>query len=195
MYQATCSSCGSSCEVPFRPTGDKPVYCNACFRKEEGSSGGFQRRDTRGFDRRDTGRSSFGGSRQMHQATCTECGKQCEVPFRPTGDKPVLCSDCFGSHKSDGPRMVRTDHSKEQFEQLNLKLDKVIKLLEFFKPKGEIAPKKPKLEVVALKPKKTFDFIRPETETPVKAAKKTTVKKVAAKKTAKTTKSKPVKKK
>ncbi|MFA5127881.1 MAG: CxxC-x17-CxxC domain-containing protein [Patescibacteria group bacterium] len=35
------------------------------------------------------------GPRQMFPATCGECGQSCEVPFRPSGDRPVLCSNCF----------------------------------------------------------------------------------------------------
>ena len=33
MFSAQCASCGDKCEVPFRPTGDKPVYCSSCFGK------------------------------------------------------------------------------------------------------------------------------------------------------------------
>jgi CxxC-x17-CxxC domain-containing protein len=33
--------------------------------------------------------------RQMTQVTCSNCGKETEVPFVPTGDRPVYCSDCF----------------------------------------------------------------------------------------------------
>lgn len=29
------------------------------------------------------------------QEFCAECGKTASVPFRPTGAKPVYCSDCF----------------------------------------------------------------------------------------------------
>lgn len=36
-----------------------------------------------------------GGSRQMFDAVCSECGKPCTVPFEPRGDRPVYCSDCF----------------------------------------------------------------------------------------------------
>lgn len=32
----------------------------------------------------------------MHKATCSNCGKPCEVPFRPVDGKPVYCKDCFG---------------------------------------------------------------------------------------------------
>lgn len=31
MFQATCSNCGNTAEVPFNPRGDKPVYCRDCF--------------------------------------------------------------------------------------------------------------------------------------------------------------------
>jgi CxxC-x17-CxxC domain-containing protein len=46
------------------------------------------------------GRSSFGGGydrgpRQMFPATCSRCGRETEVPFRPTNGKPVYCTDCF----------------------------------------------------------------------------------------------------
>jgi CxxC-x17-CxxC domain-containing protein len=33
--------------------------------------------------------------REMHAATCSSCGKEAKVPFRPTNGKPVYCSDCF----------------------------------------------------------------------------------------------------
>jgi CxxC-x17-CxxC domain-containing protein len=37
----------------------------------------------------------------MHKAVCSDCSKNCEVPFRPTGEKPVLCKDCFGGSKDN----------------------------------------------------------------------------------------------
>ena len=33
MYSAVCAQCGASCEVPFQPRQDRPVYCNDCYRK------------------------------------------------------------------------------------------------------------------------------------------------------------------
>ena len=35
MHEVICDKCGKSCEVPFRPTEGKPVYCRVCFEKEE----------------------------------------------------------------------------------------------------------------------------------------------------------------
>lgn len=37
MHKVTCDSCGESCEVPFKPTVGKPVYCDACFKKNKSS--------------------------------------------------------------------------------------------------------------------------------------------------------------
>jgi len=42
---------------------------------------------------------SYRGDREMHKATCGDCGKDCEVPFEPKQDKPVYCNDCFQNHK------------------------------------------------------------------------------------------------
>ena len=48
------------------------------------------------------GGSSYGGERaprEMFAATCSSCGKEAQVPFRPTSGKPVFCSDCFRSQR------------------------------------------------------------------------------------------------
>ncbi|HEY0604138.1 MAG TPA: zinc-ribbon domain containing protein [Herpetosiphonaceae bacterium] len=37
MHTTTCSSCGRDAQVPFVPRGDKPVYCNDCFRSQRTS--------------------------------------------------------------------------------------------------------------------------------------------------------------
>jgi len=34
MHKATCSECNQECEVPFKPTEGKPVYCRDCFAKK-----------------------------------------------------------------------------------------------------------------------------------------------------------------
>jgi CxxC-x17-CxxC domain-containing protein len=47
---------------------------------------------------------SYGSVREMHPAVCAQCGKDTTVPFRPRGDKPVYCSDCFSSMRSSSYR-------------------------------------------------------------------------------------------
>ena len=37
--------------------------------------------------------------REMHKATCSECGQECEVPFVPKEDRPVYCKDCYRKKK------------------------------------------------------------------------------------------------
>ena len=113
----------------------------------------------RSRDRKDSSRRSFGGrdSRRpsLHDAVCDECGKDCQVPFRPSGEKPIYCSDCFekkggrdGSRSSrrvprrrnfgdrDSGRSSRSsigDRSISQLAEkigiLNTKLDTIISLL------------------------------------------------------------------
>ncbi len=60
MHKAKCDGCGNMAELPFKPTGDKPVFCSACFSAKREESGGGDRRDSRGGDRKP----SFGGDRR-----------------------------------------------------------------------------------------------------------------------------------
>lgn len=65
-----------------------------------GDRGGF------GGGNRGGGRGNFNDRPTMHKTNCSECGRVAEVPFKPNGDKPVLCSDCFGGGRnSDRPRI------------------------------------------------------------------------------------------
>lgn len=167
MHSAICDECGVSCEVPFRPTGDRPIYCSNCFEKQGGASsrpsfGGNdrgERRERPSFNDRPrfNDRPSF-EDRPMFDAVCGVCGKACQVPFKPTAGKPVSCSDCFKKPGAGGGR-----DSKEVMDQLamiNSKLDKIFKILgpsaaveKTAKPevKKEVAPKAEVKEVVAEK--------------------------------------------
>ena len=42
---------------------------------------------------------SFGEEREMHTATCGDCGNECQVPFKPKEDRPVYCRECFPNHR------------------------------------------------------------------------------------------------
>ncbi|HEX2950128.1 MAG TPA: zinc-ribbon domain containing protein [Armatimonadota bacterium] len=44
------------------------------------------------------------GPREMFSATCAACGKECQVPFQPNGEKPVYCSDCFQGMRGGNSR-------------------------------------------------------------------------------------------
>ncbi|MFA5431818.1 MAG: CxxC-x17-CxxC domain-containing protein [Candidatus Paceibacterota bacterium] len=127
MYEAICSDCGKRCEVPFKPTGEKPVYCSSCFTNH----GGASRSDSRS-DRGDRERPRH-SDRPMFDAVCNTCGKRFELPFRPTGEKPVYCSECFekegGNSSVVRSTNVPVNQYKEQFEMLNSKLDKILKVL------------------------------------------------------------------
>jgi CxxC-x17-CxxC domain-containing protein len=90
MHKAVCDECGKDCEVPFKPSGDKPIYCSECFEKKEGGS-------SRRSGKRSSGRSDFGKRDDTHKklleqvsALNTKLDKILEVIESHAGHKPVL---------------------------------------------------------------------------------------------------------
>lgn len=68
--------------------------CRASRKAARGDSGGFGGGySSGGFGGRDR------GPREMFTATCSSCGREAQVPFRPTSGKPVYCNDCFASRR------------------------------------------------------------------------------------------------
>lgn len=64
-----------------------------------GGRGGFGRGGGGGGFRRD----NF-GPREMHKITCSECGNEGTVPFKPRQGTPVYCRDCFAKKNGRTPR-------------------------------------------------------------------------------------------
>lgn len=87
------------------------------------SKGGYKRTTAGASKRAGAGR-SFGAGRdvkmEMFKTKCSECGNMCEVPFKPNGRKPVLCSHCFNKtsegarHDNPGARRIN-ESGKETF--------------------------------------------------------------------------------
>ncbi len=122
MHKATCNECGASCEIPFRPTGGRPVFCSDCFAKQ----GHDNKRSDFGGDRRDRPRFA---DKSMHQTVCSKCGNDCQVPFRPIGGKPVFCDNCFTKGGNERGDNKNSGEIMEQIKMLNAKIDKLIKIL------------------------------------------------------------------
>src|SRR5271169_3150756 len=102
--EITCADCGNSfvftaqeqsfyAEKGFSP----PKRCRSCREQRKAGGGG-------GGGGRSGGGGGYGGGggmrgggrgdrppREMHDATCAQCGKPTQVPFKPTGDRPVYC--------------------------------------------------------------------------------------------------------
>ena len=76
-----------------------------------GGGGGFRGGGGGGGFRRDF------GPREMHKIKCSSCGKDAEVPFKPTGDRPVYCRDCFFKQKGITPREPRKEEAEEEKEE------------------------------------------------------------------------------
>lgn len=107
----TCADCGQEFtftggEQEFyaqRGFTEPPKRCPSCraARKSQRNSG------SGGYA--SSGGGSYGGGydsgyserrpRQMYDAVCANCGRTAQVPFQPTGSRPVYCSDCFQSRR------------------------------------------------------------------------------------------------
>lgn len=99
--------------------GGKPSFGDRGGRPSFGDRGG---KKSFGGDR--GGRPSFGEHRSMFQAVCNNCQKKCEVPFRPTGDKPVLCDDCFRQNRSFDNRPSYRSGDRDTFVPKNKRSDR-----------------------------------------------------------------------
>ena len=68
------------------------------------NSGGGNRNSGGGYGNSGGGNRSNSGPKEMHKAVCSDCGQDCQVPFKPSKDaegkpRPVYCRDCFQNHK------------------------------------------------------------------------------------------------
>jgi CxxC-x17-CxxC domain-containing protein len=94
----TCRYCGTSFvftageQAFYQQKGfqNEPTRCPSCRRQKKDSGGG------RGGD---MGTRAGGSSRQMYKAVCSACGMETQVPFAPSGDRPVYCRTCYNSRR------------------------------------------------------------------------------------------------
>jgi CxxC-x17-CxxC domain-containing protein len=82
---------------------DKTLTCRDCGNEFVFTSGEQDFYQTRGLQNeprrcpecRNTRRSEPRQSREMHDVVCSGCGQIAQVPFIPSGTRPVYCNDCF----------------------------------------------------------------------------------------------------
>ncbi len=87
---------------------DKTLTCVECGndftftvgQQEFFASRGFTNEPRRCPQDREARRSQQRGPREMHPVVCAKCGVDTTVPFVPSGDRPVYCSDCFSEMMS-----------------------------------------------------------------------------------------------
>jgi CxxC-x17-CxxC domain-containing protein len=83
----TCADCGSSFVFT---TSEQEFY------REKGFENEPKRCQSCRQNRKQNKRTS---DRPMYDAVCAECGSTTKVPFQPTGERPVYCSDCFRARR------------------------------------------------------------------------------------------------
>ena len=159
MHSAICSKCGKSCLVPFKPTGNRPIFCNDCFKTE---SANLPRRT----DDRSTSSSSDRSTRQLFDAICDKCGSRCQIPFQPRPGKQVFCSHCFEQKEKEGMGFQNKPQPNHDLAGINAKLDMILELLSL---KTSPSPKKDVLKNPVEASIDTVDTT-PEALAPVKTA-------------------------
>src|SRR4029079_6174013 len=105
----TCADCGidfvfSASEQEFfaqKGFTSAPKRCSSCRAQRRATGGGSYASSGGGYN---GGGAYSRGPREMFDAVCARCGKDTQVPFRPTGARPVYCSDCFRLMRGSPPR-------------------------------------------------------------------------------------------
>jgi CxxC-x17-CxxC domain-containing protein len=78
----------ADCSQPFVWTaGEQRFYAEKSFQNEP--------KRCKACKSRKSARSGGGRDRVESTATCSKCGKQTTVPFRPTQGRPVFCRECY----------------------------------------------------------------------------------------------------
>jgi CxxC-x17-CxxC domain-containing protein len=165
LHDAKCNKCGVMCQVPFRPNGKKPIYCNNCFgesRDDQSSQPRFSDRNDRNdrnnrFEKKDFGQ---------------------KPRFEKSFDRPV---------RAEAPRPDRRiDDLQVQVQSLHSKVDFLVQQFEKMNRASAVAPLSDKVAVTESKVSKKSEeknSAQPEAPKAKKVvAKKTTTKKVTKKK-------------
>jgi CxxC-x17-CxxC domain-containing protein len=139
MYAATCAECGKATEVPFRPNGQKPVFCRDCFASKRGTEDRGDSRDTRRDDRREERPRSFEKREYTPAAPAQRSASQAE-------DKRI----------DELSRKVELIHKKldtvmEMIEGMALAKGNEIQQVELAKTVKKVAAKKQQKEKTILK--------------------------------------------
>lgn len=90
-----CKDCGSSFVFT---ASEQEFYAEKGFSNEPGrcpDCRASRKQNSRGQSRN----GGYRSEREMFPAVCASCGQTTQVPFKPSGDRPVYCKDCFSSNK------------------------------------------------------------------------------------------------
>lgn len=86
-----CRDCGQ--EFIFSAS-EQEFYAEKGFQNEPGRCPSCRQARKQAGGNRNSGRFAR-PQRQMYQVVCASCGAETEVPFQPSGDRPVYCRDCY----------------------------------------------------------------------------------------------------
>ena len=81
--------------------------------------------------------------RMMYTAICADCKKECSIPFKPSGDRPVYCKDCFSRRKVINMSGMKIEEKPPvNIQEPPVKTKKKAVTVKKAVPKKKVAPKK-----------------------------------------------------
>ena len=60
-----------------------------------------------------------GNTRPMYTAICADCGKNCEVPFKPSAGRSVYCKGCYSARRNNGSSAPRADMRPKETQPMH----------------------------------------------------------------------------
>lgn len=87
-----CRDCGQEFVFTAR---EQEFYAEKGFQNEPGRCPACRQARKQATAGRNSGGGYARAQRRMYPAVCASCGAETEVPFQPSGDKPVYCRDCY----------------------------------------------------------------------------------------------------
>jgi CxxC-x17-CxxC domain-containing protein len=134
-----CGSFGNSFHLSMNKFNNKPRGSRPPERRSH--FGGSSRPNARPrMGVRPGGPRPFGDRKEVVQkfdAICSQCGRKCQVPFRPNGIRPVFCNNCFGApHDAQDKKGSPSGEGRStaeltrQIAAMNNKIDAMLKILQ-----------------------------------------------------------------
>jgi CxxC-x17-CxxC domain-containing protein len=114
----------------FKKDGKSRFSTRPPFGRNTSRSSGFGPKPGFGGKSRSFGSRPTRGNLELFDMKCDKCGRDCQVPFKPTGDRPVYCRDCFSKNDDRPQRKAPSNHSADELAEINEKLDKIMRALD-----------------------------------------------------------------
>lgn len=141
QFDIQCSACGANDQVPFEPIEGSEVLCRECHQKQRERQALQAKYGTRP-DKRDEDAQRRGkhiprldhGTRVIFPITCSKCGANDTLPYRPATSAPLLCMACLEQERGSDWRQLQRQMDKPRASDAPAPRRRMIDDLEIAEP-------------------------------------------------------------